>query len=561
MATKKIPSDRSASELLADIARLCDNPRYSDMTLQVGDVNFPCHKLILALRSSYFHETLFQAPAQTVSHRVPLNDVAPEDVKNVLNFMYKGEIELDNETVCRIVRLAKLFHLDELKQICFRFMTGALDVENCLQYWTLAEDQDDSGLRVKSLEMFVQDFTRVMSITDLKEVTEDLMEVALERDDLNVSSEMDACQILMKWFDVQMNLGRPVTPFKLLSLIRWSGIPIEYIKSKIVHCDIVLNDRRCFEYLSKVFPYRVNGTQFEGLRTHHRPSTGLETCVVLIGCNNGKTARTKCCRVSLHRQHNAAIASVPAAVGWGNAACVGNNQIYVCGIGASYKETWRWDSVGVWARCGDMVEGRRRHCVAFVGSSSMYAIGGLLESADDLLSSIEEYDTVKNKWQTAGQMVINLRSAGCVSLKLSVFLFGGKGRQKTADEEDASLDLIQVFDVTTKQCTVLTLRLPQSECLLRTALWDNLIVLMNNRTCLVFDQQRNTIERRDQFAAGVSHFGLILDNETLFVVGGGNSRKDSDGELTWSCTDEVKHVQSSLEIHVSVHFSEWRDMR
>lgn len=477
MVNKKILSDHCTNKLFAAVAGLCDNSCNSDVTIQVGDVDFQCHKLILALQSTYFQQHLFQTPQLITFHQIPLKDVTSEDFKNVQNFMYRGEIDLDSKSVCRVVRLVKFIRLDELKQICFQFMTDTLDLENCVQYWKLVvADQYGSDLRARCLELFVLDFAFVASTDDLQEVTEDMMEAAIKRDDLNVSSEMDVCEILMKWFDVNVNLGRSVIPLKLFSLIRWSGVPLEYIKSKIIHRDFILKDRQCFDYLSKVISYRINGTQFEGLRTHHRPSTGLETCVVVVGTNNGITVTNECYRVGLHRQHSVAITSIKeAAVGWGN-ACVGNNQMFVCGVGTSYKETWRWDSVGVWVRCGDMVEGRCRHSVSFVGSTSIYVLGGFVESADSILSTVQEFDTIKNKWKTVGETVYCVRSAGCVSFKLSVYVFGGIG------EEDASLNLIQVFDVTTKQCSVLTLRLPRPECLLRTALWDNLVVLMNNRT-------------------------------------------------------------------------------
>jgi N-acetylneuraminic acid mutarotase len=202
------------------------------------------------------------------------------------------------------------------------------------------------------------------------------------------------------------------------------------------------------------------------------------------------------------------------------AACVTNNSAYVSGIGASCKETWRWDSVGGWARCGDMVEGRRRHCATFVNSTSMYALGGFVDSTKTTLSSVEHFDTVKNKWTTVGKLVHAARNAGCASYKTSVYLFGGMGRD-TAANKDVDLDCIQVFDTTTKQCSVLTQRLPRGERLLRAVLWETSVILMNNRTCLIFDLNHHNIQQRDQFKADVAHFGLVLNNQTLFVIGGG----------------------------------------
>jgi len=103
------------------------------------------------------------------------------------------------------------------------------------------------------------------------------------------------------------------------------------------------------------------------------------------------------------------------------------------------------------------------------------------------------------------------------------------------------LDCIQEYVTTTEQCTVLTHCLPQQERLMRAVIWDQSVVLLNSRTCPIFDLEQKTIQPRNQFAVGVIKFGLVIDNQTLFVIGG-NDTTDSNGKLTWKCTNEVKSI-------------------
>jgi len=65
---------------------------------------------------------------------------------------------------------------------------------------------------------------------------------------------------------------------------------------------------------------------------------------------------------------------------------------------------------------------------------------------------------------------------------------------------------------------------------------------MNSATCLIFDLALKTFQQRDHFTHGFDQFGLVLDNQTLFVIGGGTWQDDSNGEVTWKCTDEVKSI-------------------
>jgi len=115
-------------------------------------------------------------------------------------------------------------------------------------------------------------------------------------------------------------------------------------------------------------------------------------------------------------------------------------------------------------------------------------------------------------------------------------VFGGRGAN------NVDLDCVQVFDTATKLCSELTQRLPQPQCLLRAVMWDKSVILVNYRTCFVFDLDRQTFQQRHQFAVDVVHFGLVLENQHIFIIGGGNSHKNKAGKLTWTCVDEVKSV-------------------
>jgi len=159
----------------------------------------------------------------------------------------------------------------------------------------------------------------------------------------------------------------------------------------------LIKDQECLEFLSRVITYRLSGIQFPGLRTHHRPSTELETCVVIFGVDHGETITTDSCRVSLQRNNNVAIANVPTEMQMDVVACAINSSIYVTGIGAKCNETWRWESMGGWTRGGDMIQGRCCHCATFINNTSMYALGGWAESTKKTLSSVEKFNTMKNK--------------------------------------------------------------------------------------------------------------------------------------------------------------------
>ena len=539
--SRKIKSTTHSDELLTGVAKLLSDTthKHSDVQLKVGGKTFHCHKLILALKSPYFEQKLYPLPAAAASEQIVLNDVSADAFDKVLQFIYTGETELSDGNVEHVLKAAHLMKLPELMSLCGDYLGDRVSLDTFLRYWKVAEKMKLDALALACKRLCLKEFGRIGSSSKLSSLSEEMMRELLEDDELVVESEVDVCETLMKWLNSQIQSGNSVQPYQLLTHIRWSTIPVEHVKSKLITNSILTADRQCFQFLSKVISYRLTGVQFSGLNTFHRPLTGVEQCVVIVGVNDGSTITSDVCHVSLQRKELiTSTQAIPCDMKRQAAACIGlsGNQMFVTGVGKTTNETWKWETAFGWLRCADMIEGRRRHCATFVNNTSMYVLGGFDDKGNVALDSIEQYSTVTNKWTKVGQLMHATYSAACVVYKTSIYVFGGDG------QNNVSLDSVQVFDTSTKLCTELTQRLPQPELLLRAVMWDKSVILINHRTCLIFDLEQQTFQKRNQFAAGVIHFGLVLENQRIFIIGGGNSQRDSAGKKTWTCSDEVKSV-------------------
>ena len=543
----KIKSTTHSDELLTGVAKLLSDTtrKYSDVQLQVGGKTFHCHKLILALKSPYFEQKLFpsstasssSSAAAAVNKQIVLNDVSADAFDKVLQFLYTGETELSDEDVENILRAADLMKLTELTKSCVDYLTDTISLDNCPRFWQLAEQMNLAALAFTCKSLCVREFGKIRSSSALSGLSEKMTKQLLEDDELVVESEVDVCETFMKWLNLQVQIGNSVQPYELLTHIRWSAVPVEYVKNKLIINDILMADRQCFEFLSKVVSYRLTGVQFSGLNTFHRRSTGVEQSVVVVGLDIGPQMTSDVLHVSLqNHDHVASVKAIPTRMNFELAAAVSGNQLYVTGAGSDNNETWKWELSSKWTRCGDMIEGRRKHCATFVNNTSMYVLGGFNVKRRVTLDSIEQYNTVTNKWTKVGHLVHADRCAACVVYKTLIFVLGGRG------QNDVDLDSVQMFDTSTKLCTELTQHLPRPVYLLRAVMWDKSVILINNVTCLIFDLEKHTFQQRHQFAADIVQFGLVLENQRIFIIGGGNGQTDSAGKQTWTCSDEVKSV-------------------
>jgi hypothetical protein len=371
-------------------------------------------------------------------------------------------------------------------------------------------------------------------------MTENMLQDVVSDDSIQVENEVEVSELVIRWMELQAQNGNSVQPYSKLSFIRWSDVPVEYVKTKLRSNPTLIQDQQSADFLDKVTSYKTTGVHSQGICTFHRPSTGQEQSVVIVGLNTVDKVTSDVHRLSLFRKECVTkLQPLPTTKMRVEAAsCVVNDVLYVTGVGSDDKETWMWTAIGSWSRCGDLVQGRRRHCATNVSCTHVYVLGGFNEnSTKKCLSTIEQYNRTTNKWKEVGQLTHATMNAACAVHKTCIYVFGGWQL-----ETPTGLDAIQLFDTSTKVSTVLEQRLPQPARLLRAVQWETSVILINNRSCLVYDTENKTCEKRDQFAPGVVHFGLVLENQNVFVIGGGISSTNKDGKTTWKCTDEVKSV-------------------
>ena len=181
-----------------------------------------------------------------------------------------------------------------------------------------------------------------------------------------------------------------------------------------------------------------------------------------------------------------------------------------------------------------MTSCRRWHCAAVV-DSTLYALGGLV-TGGTTLSSVEAYNTQTNKWSAAGQLTHAVHDAACVSYNNFIYVFGG------ADANRKAAAHVQVYDAAQHKCTLLHNAMPRAYAAMRAVVWEIYAVLLGRDTCFLYNFETETWQERASFKTDVDHFGLVVDNQTLYIAGGGTGVQDKDNKAIWTCTAEVRSV-------------------
>ncbi|CAH8874733.1 unnamed protein product [Trichobilharzia szidati] len=136
-----------SAEIIPCIAQLYRNELFSDVTLVVQNTHFPAHKAILAARSDYFRALFYGGMAESSSSVVHLNDINVIAFKNILRYMYTGQIKLKkSKLTLEILGLAHQYNFHSLESALSTYLTHSLCLKNVWCVFDMAVMYNLDGL-------------------------------------------------------------------------------------------------------------------------------------------------------------------------------------------------------------------------------------------------------------------------------------------------------------------------------------------------------------------------------------------------------------------------------
>jgi len=499
------------------------NCKDADVTIIAGNKTFYCHKLVLRFKSTYFEKYSFD------SKPVILLDTDPNDFHEVLKYMYTGEKDLNCNNIKSLLTIADDLGISDLKRLSFDFLETTCMTDNKLLCMELAKKYCLTALVEKCRTEIINEFKKLNSDSSLLNTSEEKMTIFLSADSLDVKSEVEVCKVLMKWLEVKTKAGRKVHPDQLLPLIRWSGISVDYFIYMLLLSPTLTSDRSSFIFLNKVTTYLLFGVQFEGLKTFHRASNGLENCLMIVGLwNSTNKLSNDAHQIGLQYPNRVRkLAKLPpGTVSKDAVACLVNNScLYLVGTGHTggvcCKSVFRWDTVAGWFKCPDMPINRQLHSAVAV-DSMLYVLGGHSSVHGSPLIDVDCYNTKTNKWSSAGELTIAVESATCVAYKDCIYMFGGVDKHKNI------VDHVQVYNPLHESCTKMDVRMPCPHSGMRAVVWETSVILLDSDMCYIYNFEGKTWKKRMDFKSDVEDFALVLDNSTLYIAGG-RLNENTDG--------------------------------
>ena len=150
-------SDRLSQEL----ETLCNN--FTDVTLRTGDKVVKCHRLIIAANSPVLKAMLKSQMKDTTEKQIKLNNISPQAMDNIVEYMYSGKTRIAKETLMDIIEAADYLLMDDLKQVCIDQAPAVLQPSNAISWFKFSDKMNLTDLHSQCSKIMTSQLHEIKS--------------------------------------------------------------------------------------------------------------------------------------------------------------------------------------------------------------------------------------------------------------------------------------------------------------------------------------------------------------------------------------------------------------
>lgn len=199
----RVPYTSSSSrvnQFLQNLNEYRQSGTYCDLTFIVDCEQFPCHRIILASASPYFQVLLTHSFKENNLDSIQLHDIDPPIFSSLLNYIYSGQIDLDENNVHELLLAGDMFELKEIVEFCCHYLSISLDEKTVLETWKIANELKCSSLEKDAEHYMLMHFRSLIRLDSIKLFPQDLLRKIISHDDLIVDNEQQVLEAILIWY-------------------------------------------------------------------------------------------------------------------------------------------------------------------------------------------------------------------------------------------------------------------------------------------------------------------------------------------------------------------------
>ncbi|XP_056908807.1 gigaxonin isoform X1 [Takifugu flavidus] len=445
----KVSDPQHSQKLLRVLRTFWLEQSFHDALLVVGAEELPVQKNILAAASPYIRTKLnYNPPKQDGSaYRIELQGVSMTIMKQILEYIFSGDITLNEETIQDMVQASDLLLMTDLKALCCQFLESCITAENCIGIRLFSLRYCLYHVHYVATEFLQTHFGDVARSEEFRELPPTQLCELLSMEKLNIGKEEHVLEAVVRWFAHDPE-DRRAHMKEVTSAVWMDGLDLSYLREQALGEPLmreVIRDH-CQPVLERG---QLHG---EALLATFKPR-GYSECIVIVGGEDRQsrtaTALMRCLCPLYDTNRRTWIQLQPMSIARsGHGAVAAEGFLFVMGGSDENKtvldsgEKYDPDS-NTWTPIPPMLQTRQNFGVVEL-DGLIYVLGGENEAME--LTTVEVFDPHFNTWKPQTSMTM-VRSVGCyASMNKKIYAISGGSYGKLFDS-------VECFDPKTQQWT------------------------------------------------------------------------------------------------------------
>ena len=218
---------------------------FCNITLVAKEGNeFKAHRNVLSAASPFFSKLLQSEMKEKGEGVIRFEEISKSVLSNVLEFIYTGNVEINEKNAGDLIIAADYLLLESLKIISGRFLEKQMTTFNCISTFHFAEKYRCQELVLRSTNFIQDNFTFVAQSDEFLNLDAEEVEKWISSENILVAAEEDVFRIIVNW--VEQNKGERKDKFEQL---------FRHVRLVILSRDSLLSDVVTNELVTEHFSF------------------------------------------------------------------------------------------------------------------------------------------------------------------------------------------------------------------------------------------------------------------------------------------------------------------
>ena len=215
---------------------------FVDVTVLVGSFKLPANKLVLSCCSKRF-EKMFKSERRH-EETISVSAVDGESVKTLIDFMYSGVININNENVLQLLAAADYLQMDNVKEFCAEFLESFVSSASYITILDVANLHRLETLQKRIYQTISTEFDEFVQTENFRSLSKTELKCCISNIERAQVNEVSVYQAIIAWIKCKEQT-RAENFCELFKMIHLEKLPRQFLKFNVFAERLVFGNPDC----------------------------------------------------------------------------------------------------------------------------------------------------------------------------------------------------------------------------------------------------------------------------------------------------------------------------